>query len=181
MPASDPGPPIGEPPSRTTSVSDDAARSSWLSTRFNHGDAISSVRRIFEEPHELDHVKTSSEPDLVMDLLQEVRTFTRFIHHLIFTISSVLHRPLTTQRTDWEPSALALFDSCKTYAGHPINFLDELRSGLFVADSFGIVAVKLSYGPGCWEQERSLRGMLDRLRARTGSLRLGNKFSRFAG
>lgn len=46
---------------------------SWSSTPFAAGDAISSVRRILQEPYYLETAKTYSEPDLVMDILQDVR------------------------------------------------------------------------------------------------------------
>ena len=78
QPVVQPEPQVEEPQSRAIpTVSEPEAESSpptsWSSTGLAFGDATSSVRRIFEEPHYLDTAKTCTEPDLVMDLLQEVR------------------------------------------------------------------------------------------------------------
>lgn len=83
QPAVEPEPTIDEPHEhQTLSVSSESTSTSpspsWASTNLAFGDAISSVRRIFEESHYLDMAKTYSEPDLVMDLLQDVSTQLAF-------------------------------------------------------------------------------------------------------
>lgn len=89
QPVTQPEPPVEEPQPRTVSLvvvpepeaeAEPSPQTSWSSTSLAFGDAISSVRRIFYEHHYLDMAKTSTEPDLVMDLLQDVRTA-----HLFFT------------------------------------------------------------------------------------------------
>lgn len=76
QPTVEPGPTVEEPQHQTNSVAPDSPSSSsgpsWSSIDLAFGDAVSSVRRIFEEHDYLDKAKSSSEPELVMDLIQDV-------------------------------------------------------------------------------------------------------------
>jgi hypothetical protein len=81
QPVVEPEPPLEDPQPRTISVvSEPSSQTSWSSTTLAFGDAISSVRRIFEEPHYLDMAKNHTEPDLVMDLLQDVSNAISYSH-----------------------------------------------------------------------------------------------------
>jgi hypothetical protein len=52
----------------------ESAPTAWTCTRFAYGDAVSSVQRLFTEPHDLEAVKGArgEEAELIMDMLQEV-------------------------------------------------------------------------------------------------------------
>lgn len=160
----EPEPTIEEPPEQQTlSVSSDTPSTSpspsWSSTNLAFGDAISSVRRIFEESHYLDMAKTYSEPDLVMDLLQDVSII------LVVSCPSLPNltnhptsgpRPWTILPSDLARYELPPFACCKTYLGHLISFQGVSNYRLFGIACSGIAAGRLSFGRDNFRARRLL-------------------------